>query len=153
MQSHLKSWSGSLFNNRLNTHVTFNLALDFVEPLTFQWVLHLDKFLCYLWNVWFLALVMYLFECFSTVLRLFLFLVFYEYAHASENAHSPEWYIVIDEIKSTFLPTSREGNVFTGICHSVHNRPHGNSVTAHPCYSTVSMCCTIKDRVTVVKVM
>ena len=35
------------------------------------------------------------------------------------------------------LPTAREGNVFTGICHSVHNRPHGYLVTVHPCYSAV----------------
>ena len=35
------------------------------------------------------------------------------------------------------LPTAREGNVFTGVCHSVHNRPHGYSVTAHPCHGTV----------------
>ena len=33
-----------------------------------------------------------------------------------------------------FLPTAREGNVFTGVCHSVHNRPHAYSVTAHPCW-------------------
>ena len=32
------------------------------------------------------------------------------------------------------LPTAREGNVFTGVCHSVHNRPHAYSVTAHPCW-------------------
>ena len=38
---------------------------------------------------------------------------------------------------SLFLPTAREGNVFTGVCHSVHNRPHVYSVTAHPCYSVV----------------
>ena len=36
-----------------------------------------------------------------------------------------------------FLPTSMEGNVFTGVCHSVHNRPHDYSVTAQPCYSAV----------------
>ena len=30
------------------------------------------------------------------------------------------------------LPTAREGNVFTHVCDSVHNRPHGYSVTAHP---------------------
>ena len=29
------------------------------------------------------------------------------------------------------LPTARKGNVFTGVCHSVHNWPHGYSVTAH----------------------
>ena len=27
-----------------------------------------------------------------------------------------------------------EGNVFTGVCHSVHNRPHAYSVTTHPCW-------------------
>ena len=37
------------------------------------------------------------------------------------------------------LPTAREGNVFTRVCHSVHNRSHGYSVTAHPCYSVVGM--------------
>ena len=31
----------------------------------------------------------------------------------------------------------REGNVLTSVCHSVHNRLHGYSVTAHPCYSMV----------------
>ena len=37
---------------------------------------------------------------------------------------------------STFLllPTAREGNVYTGICHSVHNWPHAYSATAHPCW-------------------
>ena len=33
-----------------------------------------------------------------------------------------------------FLLTAREGNVFTGVCHSVHNRAHVYSVTAHPCW-------------------
>ena len=33
-----------------------------------------------------------------------------------------------------FLPTAREGNVFTGVCHSVHSRPDACSVTAHPCW-------------------
>ena len=33
-----------------------------------------------------------------------------------------------------FLPTTREGNVFTGVCHSVYNRPHAYSVTAHSCW-------------------
>ena len=37
------------------------------------------------------------------------------------------------------LPAAREGNVFTGVCHSVHNRPHGYSVTDHPCNGTVGM--------------
>ena len=35
------------------------------------------------------------------------------------------------------LPTVREDNVFTGVCHSVHNGPHGYSVTVHPCYGPV----------------
>ena len=30
-----------------------------------------------------------------------------------------------------------DGNVFTDVCQSVHNRPHGYSVTAHHCYSAV----------------
>ena len=37
------------------------------------------------------------------------------------------------------LPTAREGNVFTGVCHSVHNLPHGYSVTAYPCYGAAGM--------------
>ena len=37
-----------------------------------------------------------------------------------------------------FLPTAREGNVFTDICHSVHNRTHGYWFTTHPCYGAVS---------------
>ena len=37
------------------------------------------------------------------------------------------------------LPTAREGNVFTGVCHSVHNRPDGYSVIAHPYYGAVGM--------------
>ena len=37
------------------------------------------------------------------------------------------------------LPTAREGNIFTGVCHSVHNLPHGYSVTAHPCYGAAGM--------------
>ena len=31
-----------------------------------------------------------------------------------------------------FLPTAREGNVFTGVCRSVYSRPHAYWVTAHP---------------------
>ena len=38
-----------------------------------------------------------------------------------------------------FLPTTREGNVIRGVRHSVHYRPHGYSVTAHPWYSAVGM--------------
>ena len=37
------------------------------------------------------------------------------------------------------LPTAREGNVFTGVCHSVHKHPHGFSVTTHPRYGVVGM--------------
>ena len=33
-----------------------------------------------------------------------------------------------------FLPTAREGNVFTRVCDSVHNQPYGYSVTAHSCW-------------------
>ena len=33
-----------------------------------------------------------------------------------------------------FLPTAREDNVFISVCHSVHNRSHAYSVTAHPCW-------------------
>ena len=42
-----------------------------------------------------------------------------------------------------FLPTLREGNVFTGVCHSVYSRSHAYSVTAHlvgysvTCYGAV----------------
>ena len=36
--------------------------------------------------------------------------------------------------RNTSLPTAREGNVFTGVCHSVHNWPHAYLVTAHPCW-------------------
>ena len=40
----------------------------------------------------------------------------------------------MDQAKCSLLPTAREGNVFTGICHSVHNWPHDYLVTAHPCW-------------------
>ena len=33
-----------------------------------------------------------------------------------------------------FLSTARKGNVFTGVCHSVHSWPHAYSITAHPCW-------------------
>ena len=39
-----------------------------------------------------------------------------------------------------YLPTAREGNVgnvFTGVCHSLHNWPHSYLFTAHLCYSAV----------------
>ena len=45
--------------------------------------------------------------------------------------------IVVQQVFSALLPTAREGYVFTGVCHSVHNQPHGYSVTAHHCYSAV----------------
>ena len=35
------------------------------------------------------------------------------------------------------VPTAREGNVFTGVCNSVHNRPHSYSVAAHPCNGAI----------------
>ena len=35
------------------------------------------------------------------------------------------------------FPTTREGNVFRGVCLSVHNLSHGCSVTARPCYGAV----------------
>ena len=35
---------------------------------------------------------------------------------------------------SYFLLTAREGNVFTGMCHSVHNWPHGYAFTALESY-------------------
>ena len=35
------------------------------------------------------------------------------------------------------LPTAREPHVFRVVCHSVHNLPHGYSVTAHPYYGAV----------------
>ena len=30
-----------------------------------------------------------------------------------------------------FLPTPREGNVFIGVCHSVHNWPHGSILVGY----------------------
>ena len=41
-----------------------------------------------------------------------------------------------DEIMHV-LPTAREGNVFTGVCNSVHKWPHGCWFTAHSCYGAV----------------
>ena len=38
-----------------------------------------------------------------------------------------------------YLPTVKEGNVFTGVCRSGHNPPHGYWFTAHPCYGMVGM--------------
>ena len=46
------------------------------------------------------------------------------------SAHSLDQGLVTD----VFLPTSREGNVFTRVCDSVYNQPHGYSVTVHPCW-------------------
>ena len=36
--------------------------------------------------------------------------------------------------EAIFLPTARESNVFTGVCHSVHSWPHAYLVTAHSCW-------------------
>ena len=44
----------------------------------------------------------------------------------------------VEESAMSLLPIAREGNVFTGVCHSVHNRPYGYSITAHPCYGAVA---------------
>ena len=40
-------------------------------------------------------------------------------------------------LHSHYLRTAMEGNVFTGVCHSVYNWPHAYSVTAHPCNDVV----------------
>ena len=37
-------------------------------------------------------------------------------------------------IKRFLCKWVQEGNVFTRVCDSVHNWPHGCSVTAHPCW-------------------
>ena len=57
------------------------------------------------------------------------------------NTHVTLWlrvkmivYHVRDHTSDSFLPTAREGNVLTAVCHSVHNRPHAYSATAHPCW-------------------
>ena len=42
------------------------------------------------------------------------------------------------QIQWILLLTAREGNVFTDVCHSVHNRPRVYSVTTHPCCGAVS---------------
>ena len=44
-----------------------------------------------------------------------------------------------DTDQNLMLPTTREGNAFTGVCDSVHNRPYGYSATAHPCYGMVGL--------------
>ena len=44
-------------------------------------------------------------------------------------------HVVMDLLSCILLPTAREGNVFTGVCHSVHNRPYDYLVIAvgtHP---------------------
>ena len=46
-----------------------------------------------------------------------------------------EWAVCI--LLECILVTDHKGNVFTGVCHSVHNRPHGYSFTAHLYYCTV----------------
>ena len=38
---------------------------------------------------------------------------------------------------SDILPTTRESIVFTGVCHSVHDRLYAGSVAAHPCDGAV----------------
>ena len=55
-------------------------------------------------------------------------------------------------VNKALLPTTREGNVFTGVCHSVRSRPHGYSFSSHPCYGAVSThptgmlsCCSTVD--------
>ena len=50
---------------------------------------------------------------------------------------APPWIRTWFQNLHNSLPTAREGNVFTGLCHSVHNQPHGYSVTAHPCNGAV----------------
>ena len=37
----------------------------------------------------------------------------------------------------SLITDRKKGNVFTGVCHSVHNWPHGFSVTVHPRYSAI----------------
>ena len=56
---------------------------------------------------------------------------------SSINAHTN--FGLTNDAIMFLLPTAREGNVFTGVCHSVHNRPHGYSFTAHPCYGAGGM--------------
>ena len=46
----------------------------------------------------------------------------------------PKRHLVKLSQQQVLLQTVREGNVFTCICDSVHNQPHGYSITAHPCW-------------------
>ena len=43
-----------------------------------------------------------------------------------------------ERTQTCVLPAARECDVFTGVCHYVHYRPHGYSITAHPCCDVVS---------------
>ena len=54
-------------------------------------------------------------------------------SHRMDRRNSKNFQIYV------FLPTAREGNVSIGVCHSVHYRPYGYSVTAHPCLATWSL--------------
>ena len=47
---------------------------------------------------------------------------------------STHFWLVRIEFYYGFVPTAREGNVYTRVCDSGHNQPHGASVTAHPCW-------------------
>ena len=51
--------------------------------------------------------------------------------------HTIRKFIRNSSFKQVCVPTSREGNVFTGVYQSVHNRPHGYWVTAHLRYNAV----------------
>ena len=56
---------------------------------------------------------------------------------ASSHIAVPTGVFDIHAQDKNLLTTTREGNVFARVCDSVHNRPHGYSVTAHPCYGVV----------------
>ena len=51
-----------------------------------------------------------------------------------QNSTRVTYYVCLKLGLVQLLPTAREANVFTGVCHSVHNRPYAYSVTAHPCW-------------------
>ena len=51
---------------------------------------------------------------------------------ASHKFSSSQEYLTLNR----FLPTAREGSVYDGVRHSVHNWRDGYSVTAHPCYAS-----------------
>ena len=48
------------------------------------------------------------------------------------DGHCSRWYTSYWNV--FLLLIAKEVNVFTGVCHSVHNWPHGFSVTAHGCW-------------------